>query len=395
MRRDDIRTLVKSAGVRTAVETFRDLLEGVELDNGQKLPKVEPESVSIRALWEGFVGDPRDTLPSQMDELDWMDLKEEVNSTGFVATSRMLINAMVIKAYDSLAGVGSQLVTNMPSNTRHETIVGFSEAEGLKEVKESEDYSDSDIEEKFVTADAIKKGRLVYVTEEAIMEDRTGQILGRARRIGLNAAIDKEKTIIAGVTDATGKVYKPSGVPTALYSVAHGNLVGDAATTDYLSLGYATAIPLTDWEDVEKVVQFHPLSIKDDRAIGEKEPLLWLPKQIFTAPAKSATAKRIINATEVRVHSGASDKTRTIFNNPIAGQYTPISSVYVSNAADWYIGNFPDQFFWQDVWPIQTFSLGPNSPEAWRRDVVAGYKVRYLGGIFATDHRHVLKVKGS
>lgn len=393
MRRDDIRALVKSAGLRAAVETFRDLLEGVELDNGAKLPKLQPETVSIRTLWEGFVGPAEETLPSYMDELAALDLKEEVNSTGFVATSRMLINAMVIDAYNSIGGIGSQLVTNMPSNHRHEVIAGFTESEGLKEVKEGMDYEDSDIEEKFVTADAIKKGRLIYITEEAIMEDRTGQLLSRCRRIGQKAAIDKERTIINGVLDTTGRVYKPSGVPTALYSVANGNLVGDAATPDYNSLGFNTPIALEDWESIDLVKQFHPLSIKDDRAMGEKEPLLWTPKFVLVPPAKEATAKRIVNATEVRVTTNTN--TRTIFNNPVAGLYSTLSSVYITNSADWYFGNFKEQFFWQDVWPIQTFSLGPNSNEAWRRDVVAGYKVRYLGGIFATDHRHVLKIKGA
>jgi hypothetical protein len=389
MRRDDLRQLVKSAGIRTAVETFRDLLEGEETENGHKEPALKLEDVSIRALYEAFVGDPHETLPSQRDELEWLDIKEEVNSSGFVASSRMLINAAVIKAYDGIKGIGDQLVTNAPSNTRHETYVGFTEAEGMKEVKESMPYEDSDIAEKYVTSDAIKKGRLVYVTEESIMEDRTGQLLLRAQRIGRNAAIDKEKTIIQGVLDINGNVYKPSGSATSLYSTANGNLMGTAGAVT----GYTSAVPLTDWEDIDKVTIFYPLSIKDDRAMGVQEPIMWDPKILLVAPSKNATAKRIMNATEVRLTTNTN--TRTIFNNPVAGLYTVLSSVYITNAADWYIGDFKEQFFWQDVWPIQTFTQGANAENGFLRDVVAAYKVRFLGGVGAWDTKSVVKVKGA
>lgn len=389
MRRDDLRQLVKSAGVRAAVETFRDLLEGVELDNGRK-ELLKPEQCSIRAMYEAFVGDPEETLPSYRDELEWLEIREEVNSTGFVATSRMLINAAVIGAYDSLKTIGDQLVTNVPSNTRHETFVGFTEAEGLKEVKESMPYEDSDIAEKYVTSDALKKGRLVYITEEAIMEDRTGQLLTRAKRIGRNAAIDKEKTIMRGVIDAAGNVYKPSGTPTALYSTTNKNLIGDAGS----GAGFTSPVPLTDWEDFDKVTQFAQLNIKDDRAMGDQEPVMWNPDVLLVPAAKLATAKRIINATEIRVGS-QSGNTLSIFTNPVAGAYKILSSVYITNAADWYLGDFKEQFFWQDVWPIQTFTQGANSENGFLRDVVAAFKVRYLGGVGAWDHRWVIKVKGA
>jgi hypothetical protein len=301
----------------------------------------------------------------------------------------MLINAAVIKAYDGIKGIGDQLVTNAPSNTRHETYVGFTEAEGMKEVKESMPYEDSDIAEKYVTSDAIKKGRLVYVTEESIMEDRTGQLLLRAQRIGRNAAIDKEKTIIQGVLDINGNVYKPSGSATSLYSTANGNLMGTAGAVT----GYTSAVPLTDWEDIDKVTIFYPLSIKDDRAMGVQEPIMWDPKILLVAPSKNATAKRIMNATEVRLTTNTN--TRTIFNNPVAGLYTVLSSVYITNAADWYIGDFKEQFFWQDVWPIQTFTQGANAENGFLRDVVAAYKVRFLGGVGAWDTKSVVKVKGA
>jgi hypothetical protein len=391
MRKDEIRSMVKSAGLRPVLGTINDLLEGAELDNGVKI-KMTPNQFSIRELWEGLVGDVEDTLDAGGENI----LREEVNSTGFVAATRMLISNTVMKAYTELPTIGDKLVTDMPSKSRHETIVGFSEVEGLKDVNESMPYEDSGLGEKYVTSEAGKRGRLIYITEETIMEDRTGQILVRAQRLGRSARIDKEKTIINGVMDRYGTVYRPNGTPTALYSTTHGNLMGTVGAI----AGYTTAEALVDWSDIDKVQQFHPASIKDDRQIGTQDPILWNPTQILVPNGLRATAMRIRNAVEVRMLTD-SGNTQTIFTNPVAGMFEVLSSPYINFTgisgvtADWYYGNFPEQFFWHNVWPIQTFSLGSNSFQAWERDVVAGFKVRYLGAVFAAEHRHVVKVKGA
>ena len=395
MRRDDIRSLIKTQGLRSVVEAVHSLLEGTELENGVK-KKMNPNEFSIRAMWEGFVGDVEDTLPGQNENFM---LQEEVNSTGFVATSRMLIANTVIAAYKDVPTIGDKLVTNMPSSKRFETIAGFTESEGLKDVNESMPYEDSGLGEKYVTSVAGKRGRIITVTEEAIMEDQTGQLLMRAQRIGKMAAIDKEKVIINGVVDVMGTVYRPNGTPTALYSTAaagHGNLMGAAGAP----AGFTAAVPLVDWSDIDEVEQFYPLSIKDDRAIGTKDPIIWNPTTLLVPNAKKATAMRLRNATEIRIKTD-SGNTNTVFSNPYAAAFDVLSSPFIATtgisgaAADWYYGNFKDQFFWQDVWPVQTFAQGANSDEAFRRDIVAAYKVRYLGNIFVMDHRHVVKVKAA
>jgi hypothetical protein len=392
MRRDDIRGLVKTQGVRSVVESINNLLEGRTLENGVKI-KLRPDQFSIRELWEGFVGDVEETLPSAGGE---SLIQEEVNSTGFVATSRLLIAATVIAAYNSVPTIGDQLVTDMPSKKRFETIAGFTESEGLKDVNESMPYEDSGLGEKYVTSQVGKRGRLIYVTEEAIMEDQTGQLLMRAQRIGKMAAIDKEKTIINGVLDKFGTVYKPSGTATGLYSTTHGNLMGTAGAVT----GFTTAVPLVDWSDIDEVEQFYPLSIKDDRAIGDQDPIIWSPDTLLVPNAKKATGLRIRNATEIRIKTD-SGNTNTVFTNPKAGMFNVLSSPFIASsgvagaAADWYYGNFKDQFYWHNVWPVQTFAQGANSQNAWERDVVAGYKVRYLGGVMAMDFRHVVKVKAA
>jgi hypothetical protein len=373
------------------VATFRDLLEGRTLDNGTKR-KLAPEQVSIRALWEGFVGDCDETLPSATG----MSLiSEAVDSSAFIAVTRLLLNAKVIDAYNQQPGIGDQLTTTIPATRRQENFAGFTEAEGLKDVAEGMPYEDSSVGDKYVTTDAGKKGRLISITEEAIQEDQTGQLLLRAQRIGENAKIDKEKLIIFAILDKNTNVWRPNGTPTTLYSTGNGNLMGIAGAVT----GFTAAFPLTDWNDLESVELFHTLSIKDDRQVGTREPIMWNPGVMLIPKNLNSTALRILKATEIRLTTGAS--TRTIFSNPKANAYTPLTSPYIGTSgiagatADWFVGDFKKQFVWREIWPIQTFKQDNTGPEGFLRDVVAIFKVRYLGGVAALDSRYVVKVKGS
>jgi len=395
MRRDDIRRLQEEYGPRQFVQLVCDVLEGDKLPNGTEL-KMKDSEFSLRALWEGLVGPVEETLPSKRASALYVDMREEVNTSSFVAVTKLLLANRVIEGYNMQRGIGDQLVSTMNSTRRLENVAGFTSVAGLLEVKESEAYLDSGIEDKYVTTEAIKKGRIISISEEAIMEDQTGQLLVRAQRIGEAAAQEREKTIIHGVIDLNSNVYRPSGVPTALYSgdTGHKNLIGDGTSP----AGWTTAIALEDWTDLQEVLQYHAEEVSTDRQIGDNEPILWNPNILLVPPALEGTGMRIVNATTVE--STATNQ-RTVFNNPMARRFTVLSSPYIPRSgitgadADWYLGEFSRQFFWQEIWPIQVFRQDANSESAFAADLVARFKVRYLGGIFSADHRLVMKVKGS
>jgi hypothetical protein len=62
---------------------------------------------------------------------------------------------------------------------------------------------------------------------------------------------------------------------------------------------------------------------------------------------------------------------------------------------DWYLGDFPRQFVWTEIWPVQTFLQKTDSESAFDRDVVLRVKVRYYGGVSAVDTVFVTKVDGA
>lgn len=403
MRLADIKSMVKEWGPRGFVRVLSEALEGRD-QMGREVPKIKPEQVSFRVLWEAMVGPVEETLEMAMagGRFNYVEMQEAVDSTMFPSATGVLIAAKVIEGYEQPGYIGDQLVTVMPSKLKSERIVGFSSLEGPMEVGEGMPYAESGVSEKYVTTDTSKKGRILELTEEAIYFDQTGQILMRAQRLGEQTRLEREEVILAGVLDAGGSagvgnykpVYRPAGVATALYS---------SGNTNYLS----AATPLVDWTDIDEALQYHAVNVKDDRAVSaERRPIVWMPKTLLIARKLWGTGSRILSATEVRVGDGASQTSQVLGANPI-GTLVPglraLSSPlidYISAVSgsqwddndDWLIGDFQKQFVWQEIWPVQTFRAMQNDEAQFRRDIVARFKVRYYGGIAAVDTKYVIKV---
>jgi len=405
MRIADIRDVARTVGPRNFWLVVSDLLEGRD-SLGQQVPKKRPEDFSLRALFEALVGPVDQCLQSYArgGAHNYIELQETVDSTAFPSTTGVLIAAKVTEAYNAVATIGDSLVTVMPSKLRQERIVGFTSLEGPLEIAEGMPYQESGFAEKYVTTDTAKKGRILEVTEEAIFFDQTGQILMRAGRLGEMTREERELTILAGVVDvgsgAAGykDVYRPSGNAATLYA---------AGNTNYL----ATGTPLVDWTDINEALQYAAENIKDDRAIAaERLPVLFNAKVILTARKLTGTASRIVRATTVRsgdITAGAGTQTET--GNPVgdlAPGLTPMSSPLLDYLAgvtgsryddsdDWFIGDPQRQFVWQEIWPLQTLRSRQDDEAAFRRDVVARFKVRYFGGIAAIDTKYFVKVNDS
>lgn len=381
MRRDDIRRMVESNDPATRrkkeqafVNRFVKLLE---------TKKLKPEDVSIRALWEGLVGPAEDTLAlggRVSNGINWMGMREEVSSTAFPKATGALIASKVIEGYNQVDYIGDDLVTPMPSRLKTETIVGFGAVSGPLDVDEGMPYEDSSINEKYVTAVAQKRGRLISLTEETILHDQTGQLMQRAMRLGEKARWDREKRIIEGVTDVTN-VYRKDGTLTTLYATgagSHANLIASNA--------------LVDWTDIDTVMQTVAAQTDEN---GDR--IMVTLRQILVPYALAMTAKYIVGATEIRKDTNPSAGTAadiTVAQNPLAGMNMQVlTSPYIDadSSTSWYIGDFKRAFIYQTIWPLQTLAARPGHEDEFNRDIVFKYKVREYGNVACLDHRLVYK----
>lgn len=324
-----------------------------------------------------------------------------VGTNLFQVVTGELIGRKVIEGYEDDAGfIGDRLVTVIPSRMRNSKLAGFRALAGPTEVAEGHPYEESTFEEKYVTTQESKQGRILSVTEELIGFDQTGEINRRALALGYYLRQERERTIVRAVTDAdagSGKyVYRPNGTGEALYNAdgSNRNYVGVGNTT---SAGFNTAVPLVDWTDIDVVLRYRATEVRDDRIDGTPRPLVAPARQVLVPEALRGTARSIVHATEISVSSSAGELRMA---NPLHGTLDVLSSPFIDEQggaalADWYVGDFRRQFVWTEIWPVQALLQRAESEAAFERDVVLRVKARYYGGISAVDTAFVTKVDGA
>lgn len=405
MYRTPIKTLIESHGAAGFYHKIVDLL------NEKKLT---PDDFSYRELADacGVLSQLR-SLQESSQSIDHalaspgalnhllQESNPGVSSHLFQVVTGELIGRKVIEGYTDDSGfIGDKLVTVIPSSLRNTRIAGFRALAGPTEVAEGHSYEESTFEEKFVTSQESKPGRILSINEELIAFDQTGEINRRAMALGYYLRQERERTIVRAVTDAdaaAGKyVYRPSGAGQALYAAdgSNRNFVGDSNST---SPDFNTAIPLVDWTDVEEVLNYRATEVKDDRIDGDQRPIVVPAKQMLVPEALRGTARSIVNSTEINVAT-ADGETR--FANPVHNMLEVLSSPFVDEQgaaakSDWYLGDFKRQFVWTEIWPVQTFLQRSESSAAFERDVVLRVKARYYGGMSAVDTAFVTKVQGA
>ena len=235
------------------------------------------------------------------------------------------------------------------------------------------------------------------MTEELIYFDRTGEVYRRAVRLGEGLRQERERTIVRAVADAEpgAPVYRPNGEGTPLYRTdgSHRNLVGPNNT---VSPDHAAAVPLADWAALDRARAYRATEVLDDRVDGRRRPIIAPAKQVLVPESLAGTARGIVDATEVRRSNN--DGETTVAGNPHRGLEV-LSSPFLDELGeagrrDWYLGDFPRQFVWTEVWPVQTFLQRGESAAAFQKDVALRVKARYYGGVSATDTAWVTKVVG-
>lgn len=313
-----------------------------------------------------------------------------------------LISTKVIEGYnmDSDGMIGERLVMTQNVKMRNTKIAGFTAIGGPTEVKEGQPYDETGFEEKYVTTREAKKGRIVSLNEELILMDQTGEIMRRAMGLGMATRQERERTIIRGVIDAdssTSPVYRPTGTGETLYNTdgSNYNYIGSGNTT---SSSFATASALQDWTDIDLIRLYRATEVKDDRIDGTARAIAGLNSGciLLVPEALRGKADYIYNATEIR--SDATNERTKLAGNPIRSVVSEVlSSPFIDevNAADYFLGKFNRQFVWTEIWPVQTFTQGGDSEAAFERDTTFRYKVRYYGGISATDSIWVTKIDGA
>lgn len=360
-----------------------------ELREALKSKQLRPDEFSIRRLAEQVIGyEYVDACrPNGGDEHLTEAATGAVQLATFSSITKELLSAAVMEGYEQEDFVLSKMVKTVPTQFDGERIPGITSIGDQAEiVNEGQPYPTVGFNEDYVeTPQTTKRGMKCAVTKEAIFFDRTGLIMDAANKVGLFLGTNKEKRVIDAVIGVTNN-YKWKGVSYSTYQ----------ASTPWINLKATNN--LVDWTNVDASEQlFNNLT---DPHTGE--PIILSANTILVMPPKAATAKRILNATEVRVGDGASNTVQTVSASPITG-YSMVTSrlAYArvvasgASAADgakwWFHGDFAKAFRYMENWPITVVQAPANSYDDFERDIVMQVRASERGVIAVVEPRAVIK----
>ena len=347
--------------IKVANSAFTDKVVGLMKKDSNGKAQISQRDMSFKDLWEALV-------VSQ-------DLEENLTSSAFPSISSEIISSAMIEAYQEWPKVGLGLVRVVPSKLKVSLVPGWKAIGTIRQVTEKEDYIEViPPDEKTVTIKNSKYGGLLSLTKEDIFFDRTGQLIDRAREIGMEAARFQDQLIMEGVIDKNATVYTPSTGVTALYASGNSNLNTGAGSV----LGSAG---------------FEASYIKLLKKTDEQSKKIWVLSdvmQVMVPPDLWPTADKLLR-NEYEVAGTAMSTTA----NFARGKFMPIVNPYQTVTTRWHMGNFKKQFRWEEVWPLETYSrVGQDSEDGFKRDVIQSYKCSLFGGVGADDFKYVEQNNG-
>lgn len=353
----------------------------------QSMGKTEPERI------RGLTKKMKDLMASKdgkdpamrPEDFSIKEIHEAVHPTAFPLITGVLISTKMMKEYKDAPTVGDKLIETFTSKLEIDRVPGSSTGGNIEQVAPGGPYQHTGvIEEKWVQIVGNKYGKILDITEETLMFDRTGMILRRAGQIGRDAAIYREKMIMNTIQDITGYLawYVGNAAATAAARVA---LYSTSTTAPHRTSNLVTNT-LANHTDINAANLLLGLMVDE-----KGDPILVGPKILLVPMALEMIASSIFNST---VLIGAANAQP----NPFAGRFTVISSPYLDAQSSiiWYLGDFKSQFLWKEVIPLQVQTRRDDKNDmAWERDVKAQYKIRFYGDVKATDYVHVVKSTGA
>lgn len=369
---------------KTPDRFFEDIQEA--LDKGE----VATRDFSVRRLFESLVEGGREIVEQWFyNPGERMNLRESgVNMAAFSRINRQLLSTESMQAYEKAAEIGSQLARTVPASSfygeRMPGIGGLGDV--VEAVGEGKPYPTAGLNEDYVQLpDIEKRGVIVPITKEALIQDRTGLILEEARQVGEWMGYNKESRILSVVLGVTSTYNRKSRGVVATYG-------DNSGSHDWDNL--AASNTLVDWTDIEtaKLLFDGMLDPNTGTPISVSGNTLLVPQ------ALEFTARRIVNATEIEhVDNQTNAATiRTKSGSPLAGMglnviTSPRISTIQGNSTTWYLGDFQKAFSYRELWPV-TVTQAPASSEAeFNRDIVEQFKVSEAGVANADEPRYVIK----
>lgn len=358
----------------------------MEFRQGLRGGEIDPHSLRIRPLFEHFVPNGHEVVsswhPSNQGGSSYVMLSEAgVNTAAFANITGQVVYSAVMQEFENPNLLAGRVAKTIPTEFDGEKIPNITNLGDVAEsIGEGKPYPEAGVGEAWIeTPSTTKRGFIVPLTKEAVFFDRTHLLVGKAAAVAEAMAVNKEKRVLDTVLGVDTSYRRNGGAAQATYADSHSN-------GDFDNLVASNG--LSDWTDIENAeLAFDAISDPDSG-----EPVNVVPRQLVVPTALKHTARRILNATEVREVSNTN--TTTLSDNPL-DTYEILTNQYVKNrtgsATTWFIGDFQRAFAYMENWPAQTSQSPSNSHDEFHRDVVMQWKITERGAPAVIEPRFAVK----
>lgn len=389
MRKGTLRSLMEGCKAETGGNDIKaqDLAAG-KLQGLFEKGTISPNNFSFKAMFEELV-DPDHKFSY---ETDAKELAEAVTASAFPTISGVVINSTIIPAYELAVGAAGRLVTEGPATkTSREEVAGWTAGGQFEMRPEHTSYQEDVITEKYWSIDKYDFGKIISLTREAIFDDRSGELIGRARALGekggqLRAKIITQTFEVAartaqGESTSQAAVYKGSAITASnFYNADHSALIDSAGTNANL----ATSNALGSDQAINTA------NVLFSKMVDENgETIMITPQALIYPPALHQTAQELIYGTTKRSISATLDEGH--LENIWKGRFDPIELTFLTSDTSWYLGDPTKQMMWLWVWKPETKVQNADSESAFHAQVVLRYRFSWYGGCGHTDYRFIVK----
>jgi len=376
------------SNTRQAYRLAAERIDGLMQPRGDSAPLMSPEDFSIRSIFEETVGPLHEWREAPIDVL-----AEAVTSSAFPEITNRIFHNAVIPEYELNVGPLGELVTeDNATKTQSEEVAGYTPMDGDLELRaETMPYMETEFGEKKVRVYTGDFGRKISLTREAIFDDRTGQLLQRAKGVGEIAGQHRARMIMQSIemnprtafNESVSRAFVYKGTTIALadfYKTDHSAVTGlDEQVNSNTFIDPPDTVGFTNAMDLgSKMVNENGdeilVSLKDMIVPARLWPATW---RMTASPDQPDTTNRAWN------FFGPNNSGRPF--NP------PMTSPFLATDYYWYIGNFKRQLLWLWVWKPATATLGAGTDIAFNNQIISQFRFNYYGGVGHMDYRFILR----
>ena len=374
--------------------------------------KLMPSECSLKQLYECFCpGDPgfNNLLRARGRTFDALEEGATeigpsvfANVSAYNAAALGLLEAKFLDAYRRAAFLSDQLAMTVPSDKIQEMFIGVSMIGDVAiERKPGNRHARVTLSERYVrTQINVNNAISVDVTREAVMFDRTRELLKMAESAAETLALRKEYRILDVFLGNTN-TYNYNGTTYNTYATS-GNWINQLSGSSYA---------LADWTEINLVLQL--FSAMTDQETGQ--PIDIQPKDLFVMPANYLTARHILYSSQVQARTPTTQAVVAVGENPVAefrfnliGSPTyPYAkkrlvstdatggSVSASNADTyWFMGDFKKAFVYPQNMPVTTLRASTTDYEMADRGLIFSLFADEMGSAGVLEPRQVVQVIG-